>query len=88
MFTRLHGRDEYGGGTGAGLTIVRKLVERLSAGHTVTAACGGREAMDLALVFKPDVVFLDIGLPDSSGKPMLRVTCSRIRPPHPPSSLR
>ena len=28
MFKRLHDRDEYGGGTGAGLTIVRKLVER------------------------------------------------------------
>jgi len=24
----LHGRDEYGGGTGAGLTIVKTLVER------------------------------------------------------------
>ena len=28
MFKRLHGRDEYGGGTGAGLTIVKKLVDR------------------------------------------------------------
>lgn len=28
MFKRLHGRDAYGGGTGAGLAIVRKLVER------------------------------------------------------------
>lgn len=28
MFKRLHGRDEFGGGTGAGLTIVKKLVER------------------------------------------------------------
>ena len=28
LFKRLHGRDEFSGGTGAGLTIVRKLVER------------------------------------------------------------
>ena len=28
IFKRLHGRDAYGGGTGAGLTIVRKFVER------------------------------------------------------------
>ncbi|MEM9998462.1 MAG: ATP-binding protein, partial [Bacteroidota bacterium] len=27
-FRRLHGRDRYGGGTGAGLTIVRKIAER------------------------------------------------------------
>jgi light-regulated signal transduction histidine kinase (bacteriophytochrome) len=30
MFRRLHGRDAYGGGTGAGLSIVKKLVERHS----------------------------------------------------------
>ncbi|MBD2255744.1 ATP-binding protein [Nostoc parmelioides] len=29
IFRRLHGRDEYGGGNGAGLTIARKIVERL-----------------------------------------------------------
>jgi light-regulated signal transduction histidine kinase (bacteriophytochrome) len=28
IFRRLHGRDEFGGGTGAGLTISRKIVER------------------------------------------------------------
>jgi len=28
IFKRLHGRDQYGGGTGAGLTIVKKIVER------------------------------------------------------------
>jgi light-regulated signal transduction histidine kinase (bacteriophytochrome)/HAMP domain-containing protein len=28
IFKRLHGRDQFGGGTGAGLTIVRKIVER------------------------------------------------------------
>ncbi|MCU0544419.1 MAG: GAF domain-containing protein [Oscillatoriaceae cyanobacterium Prado104] len=28
IFRRLHGRDEFGGGTGAGLTIARKIAER------------------------------------------------------------
>ncbi len=28
LFKRLHGRDEYSGGTGAGLTIVKKIIER------------------------------------------------------------
>ena len=28
LFKRLHGRDKFGGGAGAGLTIVRKIVER------------------------------------------------------------
>jgi chemotaxis family two-component system sensor kinase Cph1 len=28
IFKRLHGRDQFGGGTGAGLTIAKKIVER------------------------------------------------------------
>ena len=28
IFQRLHGRNEYGGGVGAGLTIVKRIVER------------------------------------------------------------
>jgi len=28
IFKRLHGRDRYGGGTGAGLTIVKKIIDR------------------------------------------------------------
>ena len=27
MFKRLHSRQEYGGGTGAGLAIVKKIIE-------------------------------------------------------------
>ena len=30
IFRRLHGRDSYGGGTGVGLTIVQKIIERHS----------------------------------------------------------
>ena len=29
MFKRLHGRDKYGGGTGAGLALTKKIVERM-----------------------------------------------------------
>ncbi len=39
LFKRMHGRDDYGGGVGAGLTIVQKLVQR----H------GGRVWIDSAL---------------------------------------
>jgi len=28
IFKRLHGREKFGGGTGAGLTIVKKIIER------------------------------------------------------------
>ena len=28
IFKRLHGRDKFGGGTGVGLTIVKKIIER------------------------------------------------------------
>lgn len=53
MFKRLHGRDEYGGGTGAGLPIVKRLVERhggqiwpdsaLGAGTTMYFTLSARE---------------------------------------------
>ena len=28
MFTRLHARDKFGGGTGSGLTLARKIIQR------------------------------------------------------------
>jgi PAS domain S-box-containing protein len=36
-------------------------------GHEVRVAHGGREALELAAAFRPDVVLLDIGMPDLNG---------------------
>ena len=36
-------------------------------GHTVGTAYGARQALNQAEVFRPDVVLLDIGLPDMDG---------------------
>ena len=38
MFKHLHGRDEYAGGAGAGLTIVNRLVGRYR-GHVWLDSC-------------------------------------------------
>jgi CheY-like chemotaxis protein len=41
-------------------------------GHETCAACTGREALDRAAEFSPDIAILDIGLPDISGYDVAR----------------
>jgi PAS domain S-box-containing protein len=41
-------------------------------GHDARAVFGGQEALDMALEFRPDLVFLDIGLPDMNGYEVAR----------------
>jgi len=42
------------------------------AGHAVTVAHDGQQALNMAAQCRPDVVFLDIGLPDMSGHDVAR----------------
>ncbi len=40
IFKRLHGRDKYGGGTGSGLTLARRIIERHGGSIRVTSEFG------------------------------------------------
>ena len=51
LFKRLHARDAYGGGTGMGLTIVKKAMERL--GGTVSVESAPGEGTVFVLGFAP-----------------------------------
>lgn len=52
---------------------IRRLLEAtlVHAGYRVAAAANGREALSLLAIEKPDVVLLDLGLPDRDGLGLL-----------------
>lgn len=54
----------------ASLALVTKLL--LSAGHRVLSAATGTEGVALALEHRPDLVLLDLRLPDVDGWEVLR----------------
>jgi DNA-binding NarL/FixJ family response regulator len=53
-----------------------------AAGHDVVGTAGSvRSALDVALATRPDVVVLDLQLPDGSGVQVLRELTARGLPP-------
>ena len=56
LFKRLHGHDSYGGGSGAGLTIVRKLVEQQYGQIWVDSLAGQGSTFYFTLPGKPIVI--------------------------------
>jgi len=57
--------------------VLRAYLER--EGYAVEEAATGRDALVLATSFRPDLVLLDIGLPDMDGIEVLRQTSQVFR---------
>jgi CheY-like chemotaxis protein len=53
-------------------------------GHEIKVVHSGRAAIDAADAFRPELVFLDIGLPDLSGYEV----AATLRRGHPPGAMR
>lgn len=54
IFRRLHGREEYGGGVGAGLTIVKKIIERHGGRIWIESKVGEGTAFYFTLTPSPE----------------------------------
>lgn len=54
--------------------VIRQLIERhfTSKGHEVYSAADGKEAMDIVLRKKPDIMILDIKMPNMDGVEVLQ----------------
>jgi len=63
--------DDYPGAADVVCVLLRLL------GHEAQGATTGAQALDLATTFEPDVIVLDLGLPDQSGIEVARVVRSR-----------
>ena len=48
-------------------TVLKQAVEVLGARYDVDTASSGAEALEKVLSFKPDIVLLDMNMPDESG---------------------
>ncbi len=57
------------------MLYLRRVLE--SAGYTVLEASNGQEAVDRAIEDKPDLIFMDIGLPVMDGKEATRILKAR-----------
>jgi len=55
IFKRLHARDQYGGGSGAGLTITRKLLHRLGGEIWVESVYGEGSTFYFSLPMGPEI---------------------------------
>ena len=63
--------DDYPGAADVACVLVRLL------GHEARAACTGSQAVDAAAAFEPEVIVLDIGLPDFDGYEVARRVLER-----------
>jgi CheY-like chemotaxis protein len=52
---------------------IAKLGLEMGAGWNVLTACSGREALNVAAHYKPDVILLDMMMPDMDGRATLQL---------------